>query len=107
MLGGKATAENGACLCRKCHDWLEQLSAKEREIVNEELRQYKKNFTLNVYEITTEEVKQKQIIEPEEREEIIRIPVYDTTEQEYEEYLQQRRKRELEKPRWKVRDEER
>ena len=40
-LGGKATVENGAELCRSCHDWLEQLSKAEREKVNNELREYK------------------------------------------------------------------
>lgn len=40
--GGKATLENGALLCRSCHDWLEQLSRTEREKVNNELRRYKR-----------------------------------------------------------------
>ena len=41
-LGGAATPQNGAVLCRKCHDWLEQLSKEERETVNDELRAYKR-----------------------------------------------------------------
>lgn len=42
--GGDASVENGAVLCRRCHDWLEQLSAAEREKVNNELRRYKKEY---------------------------------------------------------------
>lgn len=44
-LGGKATVENGANLCRRCHDWLEQLSKTEREQVNNELREYKRKHS--------------------------------------------------------------
>lgn len=46
-LGGQATLENGACVCRSCHDWLEQLSEAEREKVNDELREYKASFKIN------------------------------------------------------------
>lgn len=44
-LGGQATVENGAELCRSCHDWLEQLSKTEREQVNDELREYKRQHS--------------------------------------------------------------
>lgn len=44
-LGGKATIENGANLCRSCHDWLEQLNKAQREIVNNELREYKRRMS--------------------------------------------------------------
>lgn len=40
-LGGKATIENGAILCRSCHDYLEQLPPKERKKLNKELQEYK------------------------------------------------------------------
>lgn len=43
--GGDATVENGAVLCRSCHDWIEQLSNSEREQVNNELRQYKREHS--------------------------------------------------------------
>ena len=103
-MDGKATVENGACLCRSCHDWLEQLSELEREKVNDELREYKENFILGIAEITTEGIKQTTAIteaELFEQEETITIPVFDYTEQEYQEFLQEKRKKELEKPRWK------
>ena len=101
--GGKATVENGACLCRSCHDWLEQLSETEREKINEELRQYKANFFIGVAEITTEGVQQAEVYKPEpiEEQEVITIPAYDFTEEEYKEFLEKRRKRELQKPKWK------
>lgn len=44
--GGKATVENGAVVCRSCHDWLEQLSNADREAVNNELREYKRQHSI-------------------------------------------------------------
>ena len=99
-LEGKATIENGAELCRSCHDWLEQLSKKEKEIINNELRQYKASFKIVVAELTTEGIKHVTEYTPE-IEEPIYIPAYDFTEEEYQEFLQRKRKAELEKPRWK------
>lgn len=32
-------------MCRSCHDWLEQLSNAEREEVNNELREYKRQHS--------------------------------------------------------------
>ena len=91
-------------MCRSCHDWLEQLSEKEREKVNDELRAYKRNFfKIGAIEITTEGIQQAEVFEAEqlsEQLEVIVIPAYDFTEEEYEKHLQERRKRELEKPKW-------
>ena len=39
---GETTEENGAVICRYCHDYIEQLPDKEREEVNDELREYKR-----------------------------------------------------------------
>ena len=86
-----------------CHDYLEQLPDEERESINNELRQYKANFTITFAEITTEGIKHVEVYEPEPTEEVISISAYDFTEEEYQEYLQKRRKSELEKPRWKER----
>ena len=97
---GQTTVENGAELCRSCHDWLEQLSRKEQEIINNELREYKKSFRIAVAEVTTEGVQQAEIYTPQQ-EEYIYIPAYDFTEEEYQEFLQRKRKSELEKPKWK------
>ena len=45
--GGATTLQNGALICRKCHDWLEQLPQLERERVNDELRAYKASFDIH------------------------------------------------------------
>lgn len=84
-----------------CHDFLEQLPDKEREQINDELKQYKANFFIGVAEITTEGVQQAEIYKPEPTEEVISIPAYDFTEEQYQEFLQRKRKAELEKPKWK------
>lgn len=84
-----------------CHTFLEQLPEKEREKVNDELRQYKANFLIGIAEITTEGVQQAEVYKPEPKEEVIIIPAYDFTEEEYQEFLQRKRQKELEKPRWK------
>ena len=95
--GGKATVENGACVCRSCHDWLEQLSEQEREKVNDELREYKRKFKLGVAELTTEGIKQVQEIElPEIEEDCIEIDLEPMTEEDlikYEEYKRKRNER--------------
>lgn len=86
-----------------CHTFLEALPDDEREKVNDELRQYKANFFISVAEITTEGIKQAEVYRSEqipEQKEVITIPAYDFTEEEYQEFLQRKRKAELEKPRW-------
>lgn len=93
-----------------CHTFLEQLPEKEREKVNDELRQYKADFLIGIAEITTEGIKQAEVYRTEqisEQKEVITIPAYDFTEEEYQEYIEKRRKRELEKPRWKGKKDER
>lgn len=69
--------------------------------MNEKFQQYKADFLIGIAEITTEGVQQAEAYEPEPIEEVITIPAYDFTEEEYQEYIEKRRKRELEKPRWK------
>ena len=75
-LKGQTTTENGAIVCRKCHDWLEQLSNTDREQVNNELREYKRqhsqeceveyvdkldvDFKVNTFVFTPEELQQKK-----------------------------------------------
>ena len=86
-------------ICRKCHDWLEQLSNVERESVNDELREYKRkiDYGIAIAELTTDGIQQAKVIEFEEPEETLEIPVYDFTEDEYQKYLQERRKRQYKK----------
>lgn len=65
-LGGKATLENGAVLCRACHDYLEQSSPREKAELNRKLQEYKRAkieltddiqlpFEINMGEISIEE----------------------------------------------------
>lgn len=99
--GGKATVENGAILSFENHMWFHQQSDKDREEMNNKFQEYKANFLIGIAEITTEGVQQAEVYEPEPIEEVITIPAYDFTEEEYQEFLQKKRKAELEKPRWK------
>ena len=73
--------------------------------MNEKFQQYKADFLIGIAEITTEGVQQAEVYRTEQisepTEEVITIPAYDFTEEEYQEFLQERRKRELEKPKWR------
>lgn len=65
--------------------------------MNEKFQQYKADFLIGIAEITTDGIQQAKVIEFEESEETIEIPVYDFTEDEYQKYLQERRKRQYKK----------
>lgn len=72
--------------------------------MNEKFQQYKADFLIGIAEITTEGVQQAEVYRTEqisEKKEVITIPAYDFTEEEYQEFLQRKRKAELEKPKWK------
>ena len=69
--------------------------------MNEKFQQYKADFLIGIAEITTEGVQQAEVYRTEqisEQKEVITIPAYDFTEEEYQEFLQRKRKAELEKP---------
>ena len=102
-LGGQATVENGANLCRRCHDWLEQLSEQEREKVNDELRAYKKrldNIQIATVQMQNGKVVKSELLIPEEREEPIYIPAYDISEEEWQKFKTERNKRIIETLKW-------
>ena len=64
--------------------------------MNEKFQQYKADFLIGIAEITTEGVQQAEVYRTEqisEQKEVITIPAYDFTEEEYQEFLQERRKR--------------
>lgn len=72
--------------------------------MNEKFQQYKADFLIGIAEITTEGVQQAEVYRTEqisEQKEVITIPAYDFTEEEYQEFLQRKRKAELEKPKWR------
>lgn len=99
--GGKATIENGALLSAENHVWFNQQSKKQQKAMNERFQKYKADFLIGIAEVTIEGVQQVEVYESEPIEEVITIPAYDFTEEEYQEFLQRKRKLELEKPRWK------
>ena len=89
--GGPTTVENGANVAEVAHQYMHSLPREQEEVINDMLREWKNDFKLGVAEVTTEGVKQAQIIEfPEIAEDCIEIPVYDFTEKEY---LEHKRKR--------------
>jgi len=67
--------------------------------MNNKFQEYKASFKIGVAEITIESIEQVKEYTPE-IEEPIYIPAYDFTEEQYQEFLQRKRKAELEKPRW-------
>ena len=74
----------------------------EREAINDELREYKRkiDYGIAVAQLTTQGIKQAEVIEFEEPEEVIEVPVYETTPEEqkaFEEYKRQRNQKVLNK----------
>ena len=73
---GPTTKENGSVLCRFCHDYVESRSKEEREQINDELREYKRQhskectveyvnnldvgFEVKAFTFTTEQLKSKR-----------------------------------------------
>ena len=120
--GGDATEANGAILRNINHIWFNGLSRERQREINNLFQEYKARFTsqapivqtrpikLGVVELYNGSIKQAQVInlnksqsneseqEPEP-EEIITIPVYNITPEEYEKYIKARRERERAK--WK------
>lgn len=52
--GGECSVENGAVLCRRCHNWLEELPRGVREAVNRELEEYKECKVVFVDDLETD-----------------------------------------------------
>ena len=52
-LGGRTTVENGAVLCRACHDFLEQTTPDNREYLNQLLIKYKEARIQEVDDLDT------------------------------------------------------
>lgn len=101
--GGPTTLENGAILRNINHQWFNRQSKERQAEINEMFREYKKNFPkIKIFaaELTTEGIQKAEVIEFEEPEEAIIIPVYNMTPEEqakYEEYKRQRNQRVFEK----------
>lgn len=102
---GATTVENGVVACRACHDWLEQLPSKERDAVNEELMNYKRELDHKKIRIVSlvpeKETKAVAEIELSEiTEDCLEIEAETMTAEEkamYEEYKRRRAKKEFSK----------
>ena len=101
--GGPTTLENGAILRNINHQWFNRQSKERQAEINEMFREYKKNFPkIKIFaaELTTEGIKQAEVIEFEDFPEVEIIPAYDMTEEDlktYEEYKRKRNQRVFEK----------
>ena len=85
------------------------MSELEREKVNNELRDYKKQLDqkrkvpqvkISVSQITNGKIEKTELLVPEDREEPIYIQAYDITEEEWQNFKAERNKRVLENPKW-------
>lgn len=90
--GGPATDENGAILCRECHNFLEALEEKEREKINDKLKKYKMNFIVT-NGIETAENGSLVLDFNFDREDCITIPLKENNER----YNRAKAKKELQK----------
>lgn len=90
--GGPATDENGAILCRECHNFLEALDEEEREKINDELKKYKMNFIVT-NGIETAENGSLVLDFNFDREDCITIPLKENNER----YNRAKAKKELQK----------
>lgn len=102
-IGGKATIENGALLSVENHAWFNKQSRAKQEEMNEKFQQYKADFLIGIAEITTEGVQQAEVYRTEqisEQKEVITIPAYDISEEEWQKFKAERNKRVLESPKW-------
>ena len=76
--GGKATIENGAVLCRACHDYLEQSSPHEKAILNHKLQEYKRaklDFVEEIdlpFEVVTTDLQVEPKMSKKEKKRILR-----------------------------------
>lgn len=71
--------------------------------MNEKFQQYKADFLIGIAEITTEGVQQAEVYRTEqisEQKEVITIPAYDISEEEWQKFKAERNKRVLESQRW-------
>lgn len=85
------------------------MSELEREKVNNELRDYKKQLDqkrkfpqvkISVAQITNGKIEKTELLVPEDREEPVYIQAYDITEEEWQNFKAERNKRVLENPKW-------
>lgn len=93
--GGKATVENGFNISSLTHMYLHSLPRDEEEIINNMLRNYKKDFKMNIAEVTTQEVTPIAQLNFDEPQEFIEIEAEDMTLEEWIEYKKHKEERNL------------
>lgn len=81
--GGKATVENGALVMGYNHRWINSLSERDREQVNQRLIEFKM-MTLGITEKGIEEIDSITITPDILDGGFIEIPAFDTTKEEFE-----------------------
>ena len=81
---GPTTLENGSLICRSCHDWLESLSNVEREKINNELRRYKKTYSVGTELKGDGRIGSQLMIDLDNPGEFIEIPLYPNRKEERE-----------------------
>ena len=93
--GGKATIENGALLSAENHEWFNRQSKEKQRQMNDMFQEYKRkiDYGIAVAQLTTQGIKQAEAIEVEPTEEVIEIPVYETTLEEQKAFEEYKRKR--------------
>ena len=93
--GGKATIENGALLSAENHEWFNRQSKEKQRQMNDMFQEYKRkiDYVIAVAQLTTQGIKQAEAIEVEPTEEVIEIPVYETTLEEQKAFEEYKRKR--------------
>ena len=84
--GGPTNLVNGSLVCRRCHDWLEQLPNVEREKVNNELREYKRQHSKELEVVLTDDIELPFEIKPIIFEPYSRAKVKADTRKAVEEY---------------------
>ena len=76
------------------HEWFNKQSKEDQRRLNDSFQEYKRNFKLGIAEITTEGIKQAEVIElPTIEEDCIEIDLEPMTEEDLMKYEEYKRKR--------------
>ena len=85
----------------KNHEWFNKQTKADQQRYNDMFQEYKRTFKIGVATLTTEGIKETEVIEiPEEIEDAIVIPLEDMTVEDlrkYEEYKRKRNEKVLER----------
>lgn len=86
--GGKATIENGAVINELAHQYIHSLPREQEEVINDMLRDYKKEFELHfgiaTFDGKTLNIDPYTITFDTNSKDVLTIPVYPNTKEDYE-----------------------